>query len=85
MVHAPVRQDLELLAGVAEPGVGGDGGLRVSRQLDFGNDGDEARLRVRYDLADVVLSVEAAVRDFVVDPLRGIGVSMLLADEADTS
>src|SRR6266550_1878791 len=41
LIHAPVREDLELLPGVAEPGVGGDGGLRVAGHLDFGNDGDE--------------------------------------------
>ena len=80
-VHAPVREDLELLAGVAEPGIRGDRGLRVPRHLDFRHDRDEARLGVGDDLADVVLRVEAAVRNVVVDPLRRVRIRALGADE----
>jgi len=46
-VDAPVRQDFELLGGVAEPGVGGDRGLRVAGHLDLRHDGDEVGLRQR--------------------------------------
>ena len=81
LIHAPVREDLELLAGVAEPGVGGDGGLRVAGHLDFRDDGNEARLRVRDDFTDVVLRVEPAVRNVVVHPLRRVGIAALHADE----
>src|SRR2546426_949169 len=81
LIHAPVREDLELLPRVAEPGVGGDCGLRVAGHLDFRDDGYEPRLRVRDDLTDVVLRVEPAVRNLVVDPLGRIGIVVLHADE----
>jgi hypothetical protein len=48
--------------GVAEFGIGRDGGLRVSGYVDFGDDGDVPFGRVRDDLADVVLRVVTAVR-----------------------
>ena len=84
-VHAPVREDFELLAGVAEPRIRGDRGLRVPRHLDFRHDRDEARLGVRDDLADVVLRVESAVRNVIVDPLRRVRIRMLDADERLTA
>ncbi len=44
--HAPPGAHGEPLAGVAELGVGGDGGLRVAGHLDLGHDRDEALLGV---------------------------------------
>src|SRR5256885_13529715 len=46
----------------------------MARHLDRRHDGDEPRLRVRHQLCDVVLRIEAAVRLAVEAPLGGVTV-----------
>src|SRR2546430_15565135 len=46
----------------------------MARHLDLRHDGDEPRLRVRHQLCDVVLRIEAAVRLAVEAPLGGVTV-----------
>src|SRR5207249_5362524 len=59
---------------VAQLGVRRDRGLGMARHLDLRHDGDEPRLRVRHQLCDVVLRIEAAVRLAVEAPLGGVTV-----------
>ena len=51
----------------------------MPRHLDLRHDSDEPRRRIRHDLADVILRVEAAVPAGVIGPFRGVVV--LPADE----
>jgi hypothetical protein len=69
-VDAPFGPRLQLCPRDAEVGVRSDRRLRVAGELDLGHDGDAPRGRIRHDLADVVLRVEAAVRPAV---HRGVG------------
>ena len=76
---APSRGNLHRLARDAELGIRRNRGDGVARHLDLRDDGDVARLRIRDDLARVVLGVEAAVRRRVECPL-GL-VARLPADD----
>ena len=62
VVHAPVRAHLERPGRARQLRVGGQRRLGVARHLDLGDDGHVALLRVRHDIPDLVLRIEAAVR-----------------------
>ncbi len=69
LADPPAGVDLELASGIAQLGVGGDGGEHVPGHIDLGHNGDEPSGGVGHDLGQVGLGVVAAMRGVVAQPL----------------
>ncbi len=65
VTHSPPHHNFSWFA-VTEFGICGDGSDHMARHIYFGDNGDVAFCGVRDDFAEIVLGVEATVRDVVV-------------------
>ena len=59
--HAPFCLDFKRTPGAGEFGIRGNGGCRMPRHFDFGDDCHEPLARVGHNLADFILRIEPAV------------------------